>query len=105
MPNYAVNGLIVRGEVVEASTYARKRDNAQMLGLRVRVEGEDYKEVHEVSLPVEGSVIPAKGAQVEVECACRVTREGQQYLTGYAGGLQVLSEAPLSVAGRSRAAS
>lgn len=105
MPNYAVNGLIVRGEVVEAAIYARKRDNAQMLGLRVRVEGDDYKEVHEVSVPAEGSVLPGKGDQVEVECACRVTREGQQYLTGYAGGLQVLSEAPVSVAGRSRAAS
>lgn len=92
MPSYAIDGLILRGTVREVSTYARTKDQVPMLGLRVMVEGDEYRTVHQVSVPAAGLVMPAQGQTVEVECAVRTTRDGGQYLTGYDGGVTILDD-------------
>lgn len=94
MPSYAIDGLILRGTLRDVSTYSRTRDNKPMLGLKVLVDGEEYRAVQEVSIPAAGIVVPEKGDTVEVEVAVRVTKDGSQYLTAYDGGLRVLDADP-----------
>lgn len=96
--NYAVEGLILRGVVREVSRYERTRDKARMIGMKILVEGPEYRTTHEVSVPEDGVPIPAKGNTVEVLCASRVTKSGDQYLTGYDGGLEILDSGVLVAA-------
>lgn len=90
MPRSGLEGLMVRGPVRGVSPYKRKADNAPMIQVDVLVEGEEYRQVHECRIEAEGIHMPTRGQWVEIDIASRVTREGEQYIVAYPGGLRIV---------------
>lgn len=96
---YRMPGVIVRGVVREVSRYVtteEKKAGVQVpsrLGLKVRVEGEDYKQVLDFSCPLSGTTVPQPGDYIEVEGSANASRTGSVYFVGYQNGVTVLEKA------------
>jgi hypothetical protein len=79
-------GLLVVGEIIRVGKpWARKRDQAAMLSLVVKVDGEDVPVKHEVSVPASRFTGEPREGDNVIVVGTAGEYNGSAYLSGYSG--------------------